>query len=276
MIDQDLVRLRQGADGSVGFIGTGAITEAMVRGILAKPSFATEVFVSPRSADTAGRLANEFPEVEIAADNQDVVERSDTVFLAIRPQIAEAVIRDLRFRSGQCVVSVVAATGRDRLLEWIDGDVHLIQAIPLPFVAERQGVTAVYPPDNQIARLFDVLGTAIQCTSQAEYDMLAVASAMMSTYFGFMDFTSGWLAQNGLERSKGDAYVASLFASLAHRAVNSNGRPFGHLSEEFATKGGLNEQVLRDFERNGGPQALTDALDSVLKRVIGNHPDEPT
>lgn len=254
---------------SIGFVGTGAITEALVRGLLAAPAFSSRIVLSPRSADIAARLAAEFAEVSIAADNQQVVDRSDTVFLAIRPQVAQEVVSALTFRNGQTVVSVVAAIDRESLLRWIGADVHLVQAIPLPFVAQRQGVTALYPPDAGIARLFDALGTAVECDSRHEYDMLGAASALMSTYFGVMEFAVDWLARNGLDRSKGQAYLAPLFVSLAQRAAKTDASSFSSLSEEFATKGGLNEQVLAHFEKNGGRKALTDALDGVLARIEG-------
>jgi len=41
------------------------------------------------------------------------------------------------------------------------------------------------------------------------------------------------------------------------------------MSREFATAGGLNEQVLRDFKDKGGAAALTQALDRVLGRITG-------
>ena len=37
----------------------------------------------------------------------------------------------------------------------------------------------------------------------------------------------------------------------------------------IATKGGLNEQVFRDFEGHGGTDALKQALDHVLARIRG-------
>lgn len=49
----------------------------------------------------ASRLADKFPIVRVGADNQDVVDSADIVFLAIRPQIAEEVITELRFRADQ-------------------------------------------------------------------------------------------------------------------------------------------------------------------------------
>ncbi|MBB4537183.1 pyrroline-5-carboxylate reductase [Rhizobium etli] len=254
---------------SIGFVGTGAITEAMVRGLLAAPAYASEIHVSPRSAHIAATLAQEFTAVRIAGDNQTVVDRSDMVFLAIRPQIAEEVVRALSFRTGQVVVSLVAATERQALLDWIGADVHLVQAIPLPFVAQRQGVTAILPPDAAVAALFDTLGTAVQCQSKKEYDLLAAASAMMSTYFGIMETTAVWLEKSGLERPKANAYIAPLFASLAQKANNPGTEPFSALSREFATKGGLNEQVLSDVDKKGGLAALTAALDGVLARIEG-------
>lgn len=254
---------------SIGFVGTGAITEAMVRGLLAGSAASTEIHLSPRSADIASRLAAEFPAVNVAKDNQEVVDRSGIVFLAIRPQVAREVIEALSFNPGQRVVSVVAATERQNLLDWIGADVRLVQAIPLPFVADRLGVTAIYPPDADVAALFDTLGTAIQCETKKEYDLLAAASALMATYFGVMEFATDWLTEKGLERSKGHAYIARLFQSLAERAQRPGIDSFSDMSGEFATKGGLNEQVLADFDTGGGKAALNQALDRVLNRIEG-------
>lgn len=256
---------------SIGFVGTGAISEAMVRGLLLEPDCVSEVVISPRNAEVAARLAKEFPAVRIAADNQAVVDGSDVAVLAIRPQIARDVIEGLTFREGQTIISVVAATERASLLDWIGADVHLVQAIPLPFVAERQGVTAIFPPDSLVAQLFDTLGRAVQCDSRKEYDLLAAGSALMSTYFGILDSAAAWLVDNGMQKDKANAYLAPLFESLSRRANASNVKNFAALSEEFATRGGLNEQVLADFDRDGGRAALHRALDRVFARIEGRN-----
>lgn len=254
----------------IGFIGTGAITDAMVRGLLSKPAAVPHVMVSRRSADVSAALAADFAQVLVADDNQAIVDGCDTVVLAIRPQIVEEVVRPLEFRDGQAVISVVAATSREALSDWIGADVRLSQAVPLPFVAHRRGVTAVYPPDAATAALFDVLGNAVECETKAEYDLLAAASALMATYFGIMHRTTEWLAEKGLPEEKGRAYLAPLFASLSDTAVHAGRHvAFMELSREFATRGGLNEQVFHDFDGKGGSDALRLALDRVLKRITG-------
>lgn len=254
----------------IGFIGTGAISDAMVRGLLSPHAAVPHVMVSLRSAETSARLAADFPAVLVSADNQAIVEGCDTVVLAIRPQIAEEVIRPLNFRDGQRVISVVAATGRPALLDWIGANVRLAQAIPLPFVARRKGVTAIYPPDADTAAVFNVLGNAVECETKEEYDLLAAASALMATYFGVMHRTTEWLAEKGLPEEKGRAYLAPLFAGLSETALTADrDAGFMDLSGEFATKGGLNEQVFTDFEKNGGSRAITLALDRILARIRG-------
>lgn len=70
----------------IGFIGTGAITDAMVRGLLARPAAVPHVMVSQRSADVSAELAADFSQVIVSSDNQAIVDGCDTVMLAIRPR----------------------------------------------------------------------------------------------------------------------------------------------------------------------------------------------
>jgi len=143
--------------------------------------------------------------------------------------------------------------------------VNLTRAIPLPFVARGQGVKAVFPGDAAKAAIFDVLGNAVECESKVEYDLLAAASALMATYFGILHRTTEWLAQNGLPGLRlSRAPVCRPFRSGNSRR---QGCRFRRLSREFATNGGLNEQMFRDFDERGGIQALTRALGRVFDRI---------
>ncbi|WP_192384585.1 pyrroline-5-carboxylate reductase [Mesorhizobium silamurunense] len=252
----------------VGFIGTGTITDAIVRGLLREPAALSRFMVSPRNAEIAAKLARDFAAVTVATDNQSIVKSCDTIVLAVRPQIARDVVRSLSFRTGQAVISVMAATNRTTLLGWIGSDVRLTQTIPLPFVAERRGITAIYPRDRETAAIFKVLGSIVQCDSGREYELLAAASSLMATYFGIMNGALEWVTGKGLSRDKSRAYLLPLFSELSRTALEApSGVAFAELSRAFATRGGLNEQVLSDFEKHGGADALKTALNHVLARI---------
>lgn len=246
----------------LGFVGTGNITAAMVEGL------GGGVVLSPRGAAMAAELARRFPDVTVAASNQAVVDQCDTVVLAIRPQVAEEVVRALRFRAEQKVLSLVAATPVEEIRVWIGVDLPVIRAIPLPFVADRRCVTPILPPDPEVAALFNRLGQVVECRTQAEFDLLATGSALMGSYFGLLEFAQDWLVDRGLPKSAAKDYMAGLFANLG-RVAEGSGKEFVALREEYSTKGGLNEQVFRVFREEGGVTALRVAMDQVLLRVRG-------
>ncbi|MFK3818318.1 pyrroline-5-carboxylate reductase [Pseudomonas sp. NPDC089407] len=251
----------------IGFIGTGVITEAMVTGLLASPAEPLEIIVSARNEAVSSRLAAAYPQVLVSQSNQQIIERADTVVLAIRPQVAESVIRALVFRPGQKIISVIAATPRASLAQWVNEQVDIVQAIPLPFVAQRTGVTAIYPPSLEVAALFNQLGRAVECETKVEYDLLAAASALMSTYYGVLHGAVSWLAAQGLPSDKARDYISHMSVALSDAALSREPASFGELSTAYATPGGLNEQVLREFKHHGGERALHLALDQVIKRI---------
>ena len=251
----------------LGFIGTGTITEAIVTGILSGVGLAPDIFVSPRSSKTAARLADMSPQVTVSPNNQGVVDAADMLFLAVRPNVAQEVVRALRFRSGQRIVSLIATIDHATLQSWIAAPVKIVRAVPLPFVATRTGVTTVFPPDAEVEALFSKLGTAVACTTIEEFDVLATASALMGSYFGMMDHVVHWMQTKGLLAESARTYMAQHFLSLSTVAMSRPSTSLENLRQEYSTIGGLNEQMFAEFSKGGGLDALSRALDAVLARI---------
>jgi len=113
----------------LGFIGTGAITEAIVVGLMEAEFPLSEIIVSARGAATAARLAASFEKVRICTHNQDIVDGSDLLFLAVRPQIAEEVISSLAFPRDKAIVSLIAMLPAEKIAEWIGHPVDVTRAI---------------------------------------------------------------------------------------------------------------------------------------------------
>ena len=256
-----------------GFIGTGTITEAIVTGLISSihsgaPIPLTKIVVSPRNAAISQRLASRFPEVEIARSNQGVVDEAEILLLAVRPQVAEEVLRALSIPKSRRVISLIAATSHEKLATWTGLETgNFSRAVPLPFVAFREGVTAIYPPDQAAEQLFDAIGKAVPCDTKDEFDLLAALTALMGPYFGILERVSDWLASKGMAEAKARDYLTPLFGGLAHVASRAPTTRYTQLREEFSTKGGLNEQVFQDFDTTGGTEALIKALNRVLERI---------
>ena len=88
----------------LGFIGTGAIAAAIVSGLNSEGGARLTIRLSPRNAGVAAGLASRFGNVSVCASSQEVLDGSETVVLAVRPQVAEEVLSGLRFSSDQIVI----------------------------------------------------------------------------------------------------------------------------------------------------------------------------
>jgi pyrroline-5-carboxylate reductase len=250
----------------LGFLGTGTITAAMVEG-LSSAGGGCEIVVSPRNAEMAAGLAARFPAVAVADSNQDVVDRCETVVIAVRPQITEEVLSQLRFRGGQHVISLVSGFSVGRLAVLVAPATRIARAVPLPSAASRRSPTAIYPRDEETVALFGRLGAAFAVDTESAFDALCTATATMAAYFAFADGAASWLERHGIPPGQAREYMARIFAGLAQTALETPERSFEELAADHATRGGTNEQVVGYLRERGVFESYAEALDGVMRRV---------
>lgn len=253
----------------LGFIGTGALTSAIVTGLRSPPELDVPVVLSPRNAATAADLAGRFADVRVAADNQAVLDACDTVMLAVRPQVAHEVLAELRFRADHEVVSLIATVSAEEVAALVAPAHHVTKALPMPMIALRQGATILCPPNPDVAIFFGRLGGVIETGDVAEFDALSVVTATFATYFRGLETIHSWLVGQGVAGGTARDYVVSIYKALANAPDTMPHSGFAELSRDYATRGGVNEQVVRDLEARGVFEAFAQSLDAVHRRIAG-------
>jgi pyrroline-5-carboxylate reductase len=250
----------------IGFVGTGTITEAIVKGMLKAGVDAREIWLSPRNHEIARRLADSSNRVHVGTSNQDVLDHCEVVCLAVRPQIAVEVLKDLRFAPGHHVLSFIATFSRQKLGELVAPATDVVRAVPLPFVAECMGPTIICPHDAIAKELFDALGRTVEVADDHAFEALAAVTACMGSFFALLQGQSEWLVDQGIDQAHARDFLSSFYLGLAN-AATLNSKPFSTLTREFMTAGGLNEQVYTTLAAQGHFKAHDGALDGVLRRV---------
>jgi pyrroline-5-carboxylate reductase len=253
---------------TIGFLGTGRIASAVVEGLMREAGPANSpVVVSPRNAQRAAALADKFPGVSVAADNQAVIDRSRVVFLCVRPQAAMDVLTPLAFRSDQTVVSLIpmpAAVIRPTVAPARS----LLRVLPLPTCARGIGAVPYWPAaEDDVRELLARLGRPLPLASEHEFSVLWTATALIAPFYTFMETTAAWAVENGAAADTASDYVAGMFNALAAVALDGPADRFGHLAAEGATPGGLNEQALAMLRAGGACDRVREALDAILKRI---------
>lgn len=254
---------------TIGFIGTGHITAAIVAGLCGLTTSPARILVGPRNAGTAAELARRFRQVRVAADNQSAVSESDWVVLALRPQIAQDVARTLKFKPGQRVLSLIAPIDDD----WIDAAIApgrlAARIFVMPSVELRIGPIMFVPHDAEVAALLQPLGTAISVRDRREFLALWSITALIAPYYGFLASSADWAAANGARAGTANAFAAASFHALGAMADRLGAPPPIDLAQHAQTPGGLNEQVMKELTAGNWFADLRAALDRILKRLEG-------
>lgn len=250
---------------TLGFLGTGTISAAIVRGLCQQNSH-YQIIVSPRNQEIAQQLQADFPkQVRIAENNQTVLDQANIIFIALRMQIAEAVIRELNFHENHKIVTLIATASQAMIADWTNHVAPIYRAVPLPFVEKQSGVTPIYPADHQLEAIFQQLGGCVVVEDENRFNLFMIAGSFMGVYFHILENCNQWLKEQGLSQEQTAPFLAQLFSNLSQEAQKNH--DFPALEQEYSTKGGTNELISKAFTSNGGDKALSDAFNSALERM---------
>jgi pyrroline-5-carboxylate reductase len=254
-------------DMRIGFVGTGAITKAVVTGLCQSNEPFESIRLSPRNAEVAAELEKLDTRVSVCTDNQHVLDSSDVVCVAVLPRVTGDVLRQLKFRRDHLVISFVAGITVSELSDMIDAPVTLVRAIPLPASAQRNGSTVLYPPNDLAAKIFAAVGAAVEVTDESHFDAFSAATATMSPYYSLLEAQAKWLVSKGIPYDKARAFFSAYYLGLAHLG-NESQSSFAELALECTTEGGLNDQMYRQLESEGVFAQIDKGLEAVWARLM--------
>ena len=150
----------------LGFIGTGKITSSVVTGICNSKISFKKIILSPRNKKIAQKLKKRFSKVSIAKNNQAIVSSCNWIFLAVTPSVGEKIIKNLKFKSSQTVISFISTMNLSQLKKDIKVKAKIIRAIPLPPISLKKGPVPIFPPNKKVKSFFDQLGTTVEIRNE--------------------------------------------------------------------------------------------------------------
>ena len=257
---------------TIGFIGTGTLTEAVVTGLVhqtqEEPAGRCRILLSPRSEAVSRRLAQAHADVERCGSNAEVVERADVVVLAMLPPQLAAVTAGLPFRRDQLVVSFVAGAPVEQVRALVAPADTVVRVIPLPPIRFRKGPVVIYPGNAVVEGLFGGLGELIVAENESELAAIGHASAMMSSHYALQNAVIDWLRSRGLTEATAALYVRALFAGLGELGLDAARHGEAVDPAHHETKGGLNERGRAFLTEQGWFDRIGDALDAIEKHVL--------
>jgi pyrroline-5-carboxylate reductase len=252
---------------NLGFIGTGKISSSVITGICNSKISFNKIIISSRNKTVAKNLKNKFKKIVIAKNNQQIVDQCNWVFLGVTPKVGEKIIKDLRFRSTQTVISFISTITLSQLKKAIKVKAKIIRAIPLPPISIKKGPVPICPPDKKVKAFFDKVGTTVEIKNEKSSINFWSTSGMMAPFYQLLSSMTDWLVKRGVKRNNAQKYITSLFLALSEDAVVNSNKDLKHLVKESQTPKGLNEQGVTELTKAGFYKSLEKTLNSIHKRL---------
>lgn len=252
----------------IGFIGTGAITTALVTGLCTTKQTVSSIWISPRNREKSKLLQNQFSQVTIALSNQEIIDNTDVIVLAFLPKDRILILKSLKIRDDQVIVNLLGGTNNSQVAALVNKRCTITRAVPLPCAAVHTGPIVVYPDNEKAAEIFKVLGSVISVDNEEQLEHLSVITALMASYFEMLGYITDWATQAGINQKKAANYIASMYEALSVLAQKSPAGDLHQLADESMTPGGLNELARKIINQSGGYHYLKPALQAVTNRIM--------
>ena len=255
----------------VGFIGCGNMGGAIARAI-SKVS-QTEVYISEPNREKAEQIASEIG-CKIS-DGNAICETCDFVFLAIKPNLFDAVVPSLKtaLNKGKATLVTMAAGVEIAKLEGLVGKMPIIRIMPNTPVAVGKGMITWCKNELvedagvcEFKRLFSEGGTLDEINENLIDAASAVSGCGPAFVYAFIEALADGGVQCGLPRDKAMLYAASTLVGAAETVLKTGKHP-GLLKDEVCSPGGSTIEGMHALECAGFRGASAEAVIAAFEKT---------
>ena len=215
----------------LAFIGAGNMANSLIRGLLQDGLPAANISV----ADPIAEQLTKFEQLGVHTheDNAVAVADADVVILAVKPQVAAAVVGDLTLQADQLLLSIAAGIDIASLAAWSSEAQAIVRCMPNTPALLGAGMTGLYanescsPAQKQSAeRILQAAGKTLWVSAERDLDAVTAVSGSGPAYFFLlMEAMIDAGEALGLEREQATALTLQTAYGAARMALESDDPP---------------------------------------------------
>jgi pyrroline-5-carboxylate reductase len=268
---------------NVVFIGGGKMAEAFISGLQKTPSsfhVTAAVEINKGRRDFL-RSHYKVPVFESAAEAGSALFSADLLVLAVKPQVADAVMEDLsgviklgpRLEHTMTTVSILAGVPMERIRRGLETE-SVCRAMPNTPAQAQAGMTVwTVTPAVSIARrktlekLFEAIGVGEYVSDENVLDAATALSGSGPAYFLLLlESMVDAAVHIGLSRELANKLALQTMYGTAVHTQESPGKHHAELRNDITSPGGTTAFALYQLERGGFRTTVSEALWESFKR----------
>jgi len=262
---------------TIAIIGGGNMGRALVGGLIRRGTPPGAIRVGEPHEAARQALQRDFGCV-VAGDNAGCLQGADAVVVAVKPQLAAAVLTGIapQLQAGRALVlSIMAGIRIASLEEWCGKGVPLVRAMPNRPALVGAGATALYAPAEPHStharalaeEIMGALGAIVWLTCEDHLDVVTALSGSGPAYFFLLaELMMQAAVDLGLEPHAARVLAVETLHGAGALAHASDG-DLARLRVEVTSRGGTTEAALRVLgEQQAFGSLVRRALDAAAQR----------
>jgi pyrroline-5-carboxylate reductase len=212
----------------IGIIGAGNMGQAIIKALVESKTFTPEqVFASNRSAGKLEKVKKLYG-VNTFLANDDLVEKTDIVIIAVKPQDLDEALQSCRtaFSTAHMIVSLAAGVDFKSLRRHIP-EGNLVRVMMNTPVFIRKGVIGfccqsdVY--EQSTRELFSPMGHVVKLEEGDPFEAFTVASSSGTGFiYELMTYWQDWIEEHGIDPEDAREIVVQTFLGTSLMAESSS------------------------------------------------------
>ncbi len=261
---------------TIGFIGSGNMAEALIKGIIAAGIYQPEdVTISDIRRERLEQLAAEY-NVRPVENNTALTASADVVVLSVKPQNMDEVLGEIKgtLKRDSLVISIAAGITTAKIAAALR-DVPIIRVMPNTPALVGEGASALFAKNVSgeamalAMKVFGAVGKAVVVDREELIDAVTAVSGSGPAYFFLlMEEMIKTGEQLGLDEATAKELVlqtAKGAAMLAEQA-DRRGETAAELRRKVTSPGGTTEAALKVFNDQEFSKLVSKALTSARDR----------
>ncbi|MBE7374986.1 pyrroline-5-carboxylate reductase [Pseudomonas lopnurensis] len=259
----------------IAFIGAGNMAASLIGGLRAQGVAADAIRASDPGAEQRAKIAAEHG-IQAFAENAQALAGADVVVLAVKPQVMQAVCRDLARHLGHAplIVSIAAGISCDSLQSWLGPQPQaIVRCMPNTPALLRQGVSGLFAnarvndaQRRQAEQLLSAVGLALWLEEERLIDAVTAVSGSGPAYFFLLvEAMTAAGEQLGLPRETAAQLTLQTALGAARMACESD-VDAAELRRRVTSPNGTTEAAIKAFQAGGFEQLVQQALNAAARR----------
>ena len=259
----------------LGFIGTGNLASAILRGVVACEKFAPqEIMIFDLNSEKLAELKEELS-VCVAGSAKEVASSCENVIIAVKPKDIASLAEDIKpevKENNPLIISTAAGTETAKIVSLFGFGAKAVRIMPNINAAVGESMTAVCASENVsynekefVVELCSCFGKAVLLEEKYFSAFTAIAGSAPAFAYMFADALATAGVKYGLPAKTAQDIAAQMMLGSAKMLLESE-KSVSELVRNVCSPGGTTVEGVCALKENGFENAVIKAVDKTVEK----------